>query len=146
MADDRDDEEKMGPIIPVSDPGYGKQFRAPERVVERNRGCYSCTKFENGGLAKQQWMATKGMIMAEGISRGKAMLEVEGDLIKWERLVHRGKMGLCMAGKVSGFCHSHYLCDGWTGKTGHSLATSGKLLDKLGDELHDIADSKTKKR
>lgn len=35
--------------------GTGKSFHAPERVVERGRGCWNCTHFENENLSKQHY-------------------------------------------------------------------------------------------
>ena len=33
----------------------GKMFHAPERVVERGRGCWNCKHFNNGEMAKQHY-------------------------------------------------------------------------------------------
>jgi hypothetical protein len=33
----------------------GKQFHAPERTIQRSRGCWNCTHFNNAELAKQHY-------------------------------------------------------------------------------------------
>lgn len=147
MPDNDDKNEEAFPLIlPVDDPARSRHFAAPERVVQRNRGCWSCKSFENGPLAKQQWHQAKGEVVVAYLSQGKTTLEAEAQLASWDRQVKAGEFGLCMKGTQPGFVHCKYLCDKWDGRQGHSLATSGKKLDKLGDELMDIADSKAKKR
>jgi hypothetical protein len=39
----------------MSKPGTEKVFSAPERTVERGRGCWNCIHFENEDLAKQHY-------------------------------------------------------------------------------------------
>lgn len=38
--------------------GPGKVFRAPERTVERGRGCWNCKFFENEDLSRQHYQET----------------------------------------------------------------------------------------
>lgn len=72
----------------------------------------------------------------------EAMVAKEADRFSYfDKLVAAGKIGLCLIGKApSDFVENVYLCEGWTGRQGSSLATSGKPLDKLPDELRDILD------
>lgn len=52
----------------------------------------------------------------------------------------QGFIGICTLGKGlshTDFKHYKVLCNSWTGRTGHSLATSFQKLDPLADELKD---------
>lgn len=74
------------------------------------------------------------------------------DLHKMDHAIAKGFIGICMKGarpKADGgpegtFVHAEFLCDRWTGREGHSLATQGHE-DKLNDELYDIADDRANK-
>ena len=66
-----------------------------------------------------------------------------------DRGVLQGAIGLCLKGKAgSDFVYSTFLCDGWSGRTGASVATGGAAgkIDKLPGELREIADGKARKR
>jgi len=49
----------------------GKAFHAPERVIERGRGCWNCIHFENEDLAKQHYadrmQQEKTAVAAQGL-------------------------------------------------------------------------------
>lgn len=44
----------------------GKKFTAPNRTFSRSRGCYSCTHFNNGELAKNHYKSIK---LAESVNQ-----------------------------------------------------------------------------
>jgi len=137
----------------------GQMIIAPERTVERGRGCWNCKSFANGELAQKRWTERRKSDIATLIAQGIVPLTREGDhentqitkqkdarFEMMDKLIHAGTAGLCMHGKVdTDFVHCQYLCTGWNGRDGHSLATSGRPLDKLPDELMDIAEGKAKK-
>jgi hypothetical protein len=50
-------------------------------------------------------------------------------------------LGICVPGKCeSTLVAASYLCNHWSGRVGASIATEGKALDKLPDELMDRAE------
>ena len=64
--------------------------------------------------------------------------------------IANGVFGLCdrgvdNEGRPVEYVQRSYLCHRWDGIDGASLATEGHPLDKLGDELTDIADSRARK-
>jgi hypothetical protein len=64
----------------------------------------------------------------------------------FDGLISSGAAGVCMVGGMgTDFVHAQCLCDKWNGRQGTSTATSGRPLDKLPDELVDIAEGKAKK-
>jgi hypothetical protein len=146
-----------------------KNFVAPERSFTRGRGCWNCSHFENGELSRQQWRNHRSQTEAHILQSGGAPLERLGDmekpnpitgkdarldsLEKIDHVIKAGVYGLCMkgarpqslGGPEGNFIHCNFLCDRWDGRQGSSLATSGHPLDKLGDELADIALDRAKK-
>ena len=69
----------------------------------------------------------------------------------FDRMADQGAIGLCRGGGVDkndnpvDFVAFGYLCHKWNGRDGHSVATAGKPLDKLPDELAEIAEGRAKK-
>jgi hypothetical protein len=135
-------------------PKAGRVILPANRTVERGRGCWNCKSFENGALAQKRWEETRKQEVAALIEQGAVALTRLGDqenpatkeedarFQMMNKLMRAGTAGLCMRGKVNtDFVHCQYLCDGWTGRDGHSLATAGHPLDKLPDELRDLVDS-----
>jgi len=173
-----------------------KVITAPERTVERGRGCWNCSHFNNGDLARQHYrtrtmqekmalrahhlpaleriadddgsirdLARKtGELMKRGFTEHEAQQIATADVQrqlghivaqaqrtdarfqKFDAMVQAGQIGICISGHAPGDFVAHaYLCGSWDGVTGSSVATSGKPLDKLPDELRDIVDSKAKK-
>lgn len=134
--------------------GPGKVLLPPERTVERGRGCWNCKHYENQELSRKRWEERKQQDIAALIEKGALPLirmgdqenatqqEVDARFEMMDRLVRAGTAGLCMKSKVAtDFVHCQYLCDGWNGVDGSSVATAGKPLDKLPDELRDIVDA-----
>ena len=137
-----------------------KNFVAPERTFERGRGCWNCLSYENGSLCRQHW-GTHKLRMLYSISLSAPLTRL-GDMEKaqpsnvdarqqqvdqMDKAIGLGVIGMCMRGSrpmtlggpEGDFVEHRFLCDRWDAKQGASLATSGKLLDKLSDELADIA-------
>lgn len=133
---------------------------APERTFARNRGCYSCKSFANEGLAQQHWAVHRRSLLARitGTANPGLLGDLENPLVTSpdprvkqivdvDRLVKSGCVGICMKGprpaSMGGpegeFVAHAYLCDRWDGRDGHSLATAGRPIDKLNEELQIIA-------
>lgn len=129
-----------------------------DRTFERGRGCWNCTSWNNGDLAKSHWQACKQRDFAAYAAAGKVPLDRIGDQENnifsgtmydtVERSIQAGELGMCLAGKANGdFVHAHFLCaNGWNGRQGSSIATGGIAgkVDKDIGELIEIADSRAK--
>lgn len=64
----------------------------------------------------------------------------------FDQLFATNAAGICLVGGLpSDFVHNQCLCEKWNGRDGSSVATSGRPLDKLADELGDIAEGRAKK-
>jgi len=71
-----------------------------------------------------------------------------------DRLVNAGCVGICLkgcrpkslGGPEGDFITYSFLCDRWTGRDGHSVATAGHPLDKLNEELAIIAEERAQKK
>jgi hypothetical protein len=144
------------------------QIIAPERTFTRARRCGNCTAFNTGDMSHSQWNIHRQARLTDYLGSAPIgrLADMEDpnwspaemkdarlqDLHKMDRMIAMGIAGLCMKGprpKADGgpdgdFCHSEYLCDRWVGVVGHSVATSGHD-DKLGEELHEIADDRAEK-
>lgn len=139
----------------------GKVLIAPERTFERTRGCWSCLGYENGELSRKHWDTCKARDLQVLDQTGEAgirlprlsneeyeQLSQSGDarFQMMDRMITAGTAGLCMRGKAkTDFIHHQFLCDGWNARDGASVATAGRPLDKLPDELREIADGRAKK-
>jgi hypothetical protein len=140
---------------------------APERTFDRGRGCHNCVSFSNEEMSRSHWLLHKMSRLAQ--YKGTIGLPLLGDmenpnaptkpdprlkqLHDIERLVNTGCVGIClkgarpasMGGPEGDFIAFSFLCDRWTGREGHSLATAGRPLDKLNEELAIIADERAEK-
>ena len=136
----------------------GRVIIPQDRVFERGRGCWNCKSFENSEMSRTHWRecraAEEQAIVASG---GDPVLVRLGDMenpaaqetnarFQWmDNLINSGRAGMCLKGKAPGtFVHHKYLCDGWTGRDGASVATDGRPLDKLPEELVELAESRAK--
>jgi hypothetical protein len=133
--------------------GNERNITPQDRVIERGRGCWNCKSFENGALSRQHWATCRASEEQAIIARGGDLVlprlaVMEDPVVKetnarfeWmDNLIKMGRAGMCMKGKAPGtFVHHKYLCDGWSGKDGASMATSGHAIDKLPEEL--VADA-----
>lgn len=137
----------------------GRFISPVDRTFERTQGCYNCTHFENGELARQHWKTCKERDLTAYTAEGKMPLTRLGDMEtdvfsgtiydRMEQAIKSGQYGMCLAGKAAGdFTHFKFLCpSGWNGKQGYSVATGGitRAPDKEIGELIEIADSRAKK-
>ncbi len=140
---------------------------APERTVNRGRGCWNCKGYNNSELARQHWGTHKLRILASFagtaslVRLGEQEKPVPGtadarldQVTSWDKAVKIGVVGMCLkgarpaslGGPEGDFVEHRFLCDRWDGVQGSSIATSGKPLDKLNDELMDIALDKANKK
>ena len=175
-----------------------KRFVAPERTVERGRGCWNCIHFNNDELARQHYrtktageraVANAASLLpsfadddvshrqmaheaAELVGKHKIPVEEAVETVLaaksrrdprvaaaladarqqqarfhvFDRAVAVGGIGICIANKAPGdFVDCRYLCDHWTGRDGASVATAGKPLDKLPEEVREDIEPKTRK-
>lgn len=110
----------------TKDGGLGFQFWAPERVVERQTGCWNCIHFDNGEKASRYFNETKlpavrkdllDRAMNSGASATDALEKAE-EFIRLQVLpMAPPKVGICMAGKAQAdFVHHAYQCASWTGR------------------------------
>lgn len=153
-----------------------KMFIAPERVVERGRGCWSCIWWNNTEDAKHSYALRPDLgnqpfrigddlsikefqvLVQQGFSEREAVLQLQ-ERAKlqtrpkiFDSMIQKGEIGLCRGKGVDrndnpvDFTHAGYLCHKWSGREGSSVATSAKPLDKLPDELLDDLETEAKKR
>jgi len=151
----------------VYDNEMGLPIIAPERTFTRARRCGNCVSFETDTMSHSQWQIHRAARIADYLKTAPIgrLADMENpnwtpaemkdarlqDLQKMDRMIAHGIAGLCLKGprpKADGgpegnFCHSEFLCDRWIGREGHSLATHGHE-DKLGEELHEIAEDRAK--
>ena len=152
--------------IVVKPSDMSKSLIAQERVFTRGRGCWNCKAFENDHLSKDMWKSRRGPLVAGiastmpldrlGDMEGPAIMAGDPRMAQIQMMdagVSSGAVGICMKGgrpdSMGGpggdFVDCRFLCDRWDGKDGHSLATAGRPLDKLNEELKEIADERAKK-
>jgi hypothetical protein len=121
--------------------------RGPSRIGDV--GNLSGAEFSNqlGQLMRQGYSQQQGieiLIRQKNIAAPRASV--------FDKMIDEGAIGLCRGGGVDkldqkvDFVEYGHLCHKWTGRDGHSVATAGKTLDKLPDELAEIVESKAKKR
>jgi hypothetical protein len=177
----------------------GKAFQAPERIVERGRGCWNCIHFENEDLAKQHYAeriqqektaaSAQGAVdltrlgdddasirevahkaaefMAKGCPLEQATnlaleavsasspglrgalqnaRQTQARFAMFDALSQRSEIGICLkGGSGTDFVHHAYLCETWSGRTGHRIAAEGHAPDKLPEELVEEIDAKAEK-
>lgn len=121
----------------------------PGRTFERTQGCWNCIHFDNGERSKTYW---RNVARPRDDQRAKAheiagnhkvAAEMTSTIDTAEKAIMLGVVGICGAGKVnSEYVANNYLCDGWTGKQGASLAREGAKPDLLPEELREEVDGK----
>lgn len=89
----------------------GKTFHAPERVIEREAGCWNCLHFEAGELAARRYQECtardRGIMIHE---KGMIPLQVDRILAQRAVLMAPPKSGLCLKGDAADFVAPTYLC------------------------------------
>ena len=147
----------------------GQQIIAPERTFTRARRCANCVSFECGAMSHQQWNIHRKARIDDYLRTAPIARLADMENPNWtpaemkdarlqqlhqmDQMIAAGIAGLCMKGprpKADGgpdsdFVHCDYLCDRWTGREGIAETTRGHE-DKLGEELHEIADDRAKSK
>lgn len=147
--------------------GMPQKFTAPERTFERGRGCWNCRAYANGEMSRQHWMTHRARLTARLAATAplvalgemeKAVPSQEDARLKqihgMDKAINTGVVGLCMKGSRAqslggpegDFVEHRFLCDRWDARDGASVATSGRPLDKLNDELADIAEDRARSK
>jgi hypothetical protein len=146
----------------------GRPLIAPERTFERRRGCWNCKSFQNEDLAKNLWKTHRQSLVMKVASMApmgrlgdmeSGVTPMGGDsrmsqIRLMDEGIAMGAIGICLkgcrsekdGGPAGDFVDCRFLCDRWDGRDGHSVSTAGKPLDKLNDELREIADDRAKKK
>jgi hypothetical protein len=132
-----------------------------ERVHERAQGCWNCIHMR---AAKPFWNEQRqsNLQIAVGIAKDSILGENDQKVINIRRMVDYTdnlvaqalvvQCGKTPKGKtaygdpVGDLVANAYLCDGWSGAQGASVARAGGALDKLPEELVEIMDGPIKKR
>lgn len=145
------------PIVGVPD-----RFVPLATTIDRGRGCWNCINWDVE-KAKKHWENRRQGLLTVAMEHDhkskEARLAGKRDLAdahekkakgvammvdSVDQAVVAGKFGLCAKGWAPPDCvdpvplidHTT-LCNKWSGRDGASLATAGKPLDKLPDELRD---------
>lgn len=153
----------------VYDHGMGMIITAPERTFTRARRCANCVHFETGEPSHKLWNIHRKARIDDYMSTAPLERLADQENPKWspaemkdarlqqlhqmDQMIAVGAAGTCAKGKrpeIAGgptgdFIHMDFLCDRWTGISGHSTITEGHD-DKLGGELHEIADDRAVKK
>lgn len=155
---------KLNDFVDLNAPlvGMPDRFVPLATTIDRGRGCWNCLSWDPE-KGKKHWenrrQGTLALAMEHDHKSKEARLAGKRDLAdahekrakgiammvdSVDQAVIAGKFGLCAKGWAPPDCvddvplidHST-LCDKWSGRDGSSLATAGKPLDKLPDELRD---------
>lgn len=142
---------------------------APERTFTRARRCANCIHFNISSMSHDQWNTHRkarqdDYLRTMPVSRLADMEKPDWtpnekndarlqQLLMMDQMIARGHAGLCMKGARSkedggpegDFVHCDFLCNRWTGREGSAEVTRGHD-DKLGDELHQIAEDRAQKK
>jgi hypothetical protein len=117
-----------------------KKALGPDRIVERNAGCWNCRNFNIDQLfqsvakaARQRDVAVLSDKMPVAAAHRKA------DATQKFLREKKGFIGVCAIDKADAeFVSYKYLCTSWSGTTGASLARApGEPLSPLGEEVAD---------
>jgi hypothetical protein len=116
-----------------------------ERIIERGRGCWNCTHFDNGTPSRQLWFVHRSARVAEAKAKQATAFTPDAREHAAQRLamihgidkkIMAGSLGICTDDRANGdFVDHRYLCAGWTGKQGSAIATEGHAPDLLPGEL-----------
>jgi len=157
------------PTSSVYDHEMGMIITAPERTFTRARRCANCTHFETGEPSHKLWNIHRKARIDDYMRTAPVARLADMENPRWspaemqdarlqqlhqmDQLIAHGGAGVCRKGKrdkadggpSTDFIHADFLCDRWTGIDGVSTITEGHD-DKLGEELHEIADDRAVKK
>lgn len=115
------------------------------RSFARSSGCYNCKHWDNDEKARKHWQMCKqrDLNLAKSIEltdpRGASapkVMQIRKNVSDANFAMNTGKFGICLRGKAGAdFCQHNFLCDGWDGRDGASVAREGGKLDQLPGEL-----------
>lgn len=128
----------------------------PDRTFERSRGCWNCVNSSSREETTNRWFDKRDQLGQQAVSQALASRHGENDrkvvklrvfITTIDQAVAAGNLTTCSKGRlpngdpVGDFVATAYMCDQWTGKTGHSLAAhSDGKPEILPEELRDIVD------
>lgn len=127
----------------------GHGYDDAKRTAERHQGCWNCTAWESGPAcikffedfirpAEMARITEAGEQLLNTDPNGRVFHRVDDSMPA--KMIKSGSVGLCMKSAVSQsqLTQFGYLCSGWSGRTGYSLAKDpGAPLDPLPAELKD---------
>jgi hypothetical protein len=129
-----------------------------ERVVNRNQGCWNCTKWDRE-KANPLWTQKRQNDLAKALEISMAhpegedhvqVVNIRSMVDSLDHLVASGHVGVCTGGgrtangePVGDFVVHSFLCDRWNAMAGANLTREGGALDVLPEELADKVDSRT---
>jgi len=127
-------------IVRSRDGGVGFKFWAPERVVEKQTGCWNCLHFDNGPLAKQHFVTLRTGALSAAIDRAQKAdptITMQGALLQAEHFIASQvdpmsppKTGICLKAQTgTDLVHPAYMCAKWTGR----IAPEGKVDELIQD-------------
>jgi len=132
-------------------PEFGSEQHAALRVSDL-MNARGVSQADAVALLEEEKFRKAKKIMEDGAGPGTDPWELD-KRVRDKRAVlvaiQMGLIGMCGGGgedrhgnPVGKFIQCEHLCRKWNGRQGHSLATANRPLDKLSDELHEIADDK----
>lgn len=116
------------------------------RTFARSQGCYNCKHWENGEKARGFWDQSKkrdlDLATAHEVGdpiRGRnnpQAMQIRKNVADANKMLRTGHFGICLKGQTkSDFVQHSYLCGGWDGRDGASVARAGGALDPLPEDL-----------
>lgn len=118
-----------------------KSFHAPERVFERQTGCYNCLSYMDGEAAEKLY-AERRVIDAKTLrDRGLTPDKVETVLRKQDGIMKPPRAGICLKGMglPAMFVSATYMCHRWSGRVVVEKIsdTPQELRASLGEDVRD---------
>lgn len=152
---------KLNDFVDLNAPivGMPDRFIPLATTIDRGRGCWNCINWQVEA-GKKHWENRRQGLLAIAMDHDAKAKEAKNPDVREfhekkakgvgvmvdsiDQAVVAGKFGLCAKGWAPPDCKDPVplidhatLCNKWSGRDGSSLATSGKPLDKLPDELRD---------
>ncbi len=103
----------------------GKSFHAPERIVEREAGCWNCLSFDCGDTAVMHYAACRTRDYKVLREKGLSPERAESILKHQDQTMMPPRSGICLQGDRADFVSATYLCSRWRGR----IKPEGKIGD-----------------
>jgi hypothetical protein len=119
------------------------------RTFERAMGCWNCKHFDRGAASRKFWNEVAEPrdvevgIQLVALGRVHEAKELSERIKVARKAVKLGMLGLCTARPKrveTDYVAHNYLCEGWTGAQGASIAREGAKADLLPGEIKEIVD------